>query len=668
MFYPRLLVVILSACLLMAAGAGRIPTARSAELRGTASDRLKADVQYLASDELEGRGVGTAGLNLAADHIRDAFQAAGLDVTAVDGGAFQKFTMVTGSELREPNTLKFSGPEDKVVELKLESDFNVCSFGGSGTFDGGIVFGGYGISAKDVPYHDLEGIDVKGKIVLVMRRNPQQDNPKSPFAVAHGISRHADLKSKISVCSSAGAAAVVFVNDPYSIESELEKSLDAANSAVIKAARELAKLEPADAAYADARAALTKAFTRIDDVAQQAHSGGYDELMKFGYAGAGRDGAIPVFHMSVARCDELLKAAIGKSLDDLQATIDATLKPQSQVLEGWTATGQASLEQIRTEVKNVIGVLEGEGPLAEETIVVGAHYDHVGRGGSGSLAPGSMEIHNGADDNASGTAALIEVARRLTARGEKLPRRLVFIAFTAEELGLIGSAKYVDQPLVPLDRTIAMFNMDMVGRLVEERLTVFGVGTSPTFEADLRRFAEPREFKLALKPEGFGPSDQSSFYAKKIPVLHFFTGTHSDYHRPGDDWEKINLEGMDRIVGLVQDIVLHTATTQQRPEYVEVAGNAEIARSGNRPYFGSIPDFGREGDGYALSGVSPGSPAAEAGLLAGDSIVQLGDRKVSDLNDFDLALRDYSAGDEIDVTIRRGAERLILKVTLGRPR
>jgi hypothetical protein len=665
-FRARLTVAFLLTTFVTLASADRASVA--AELKGTAEDRLKNDLKYLADDKLEGRGVGTDGLNLAADFIKDQFKQAGLDVTGLDGDAFQKFTMVTGTKLLENNSLKFIGPEDKAVELKLEEDFNVCSFGGSGKISGKIVFGGYAINAKDAAYKDFGDVDVKGNIVIVMRRTPQQANHKGPFASGHGISRHASIRSKVSVCSTAGAAAILFVNDPHSVDADTEKAIDSSNNAVVKVARELAKLEPTDKAFADTRSKLNAALERVNGAHGDAHTGGFDTLMKFGYAGNGKEGAIPIVHISQAKCDELLKAALDKSLADLEAEIDTDLKPRTQVLNGWKVAGETSLKRIRTEVKNVIGVLEGEGPLADETIVVGAHYDHVGMGGDGSLAPGVIEVHNGADDNGSGTVALIEIARQLAARKEPLPRRVVFIAFTAEEKGLIGSAKYVEKPLFPLDKTIAMFNMDMVGRLRESKLTVFGVGTSPTFKDDVTRLGEGAEFKLSLKPEGFGPSDQSSFYAKKIPVLHFFTNTHSDYHRPGDDWEKINFKGIQRIADLFRDVVVYTAETQKRPEYLEVAAKADIQRQGSRPYFGSIPDFSGEGEGYAISGASPKSPAAKGGLKGGDRIVQFGESKVADLSDFDLALRNFSAGDEVDVTVLRDGQRVKLKVTLAKPR
>ncbi len=263
---------------------------------------------------------------------------------------------------------------------------------------------------------------------------------------------------------------------------------------------------------------------------------------------------------------------------------------------------------------------------------------------------------------------LIELARRLSARKTKLPRRIVFIAFTAEELGLIGSARYVANPVFPLDKTIAMFNMDMVGRLREQRLTVFGTGTAPRWKKMLDDQGKRHKFALSMKPSGFGPSDHSSFYGKKIPVLHFFTGTHSDYHRPGDDWPKINLGGIEQVVGLIEDMVLATAHTKARPKYVELTSRAQVNRSGSRPYFGSIPDFASDAKGYSLSGVAPGSPAAKGGLKGGDLIVGLGTTKIGGLDDFDLALRKYKGGDVVAVTLIRDGKRKTLKVTLAKPR
>jgi hypothetical protein len=638
----------------------------AAELSET-QKRLEHDVKLLADDKMEGRGVGTDGLNKAADFVRQSFKDAGLDVTSVKGDAFQKFTMVTGGKLGDNNSLKFVGPDKKEIKLEIGKDFNLCSFGGSGKFSGEIVFAGYGIDADGI-YQDLAKVDVKDKIVIIMRRTPQQENKKSKFAALHGISRHAELNTKVSVCSTAGAAAILFVNDPHGVHSNAETAVDVANNKVIKLSRELLKHKSDSEKYAQVKKDLGKSLAAVSKAHGDAHSGASDVLMRFGYAGWGKAGAVPMAHISVAKCNELLQAAMKKSLEDLEAEIDTDLKPRSAVLKGWKVAGESGVTQVRSEVKNVIGVLEGSGPLADETIVVGAHYDHVGFGGKGSLAPGNKDVHNGADDNASGTAALIEVARRLAARKEKLPRRIVFIAFTAEELGLIGSARYVSEPVFPIEKTIAMYNMDMVGRLTDNRLTVFGVGTSPKFKDEVTKFSASREFKLSLKPEGFGPSDQSSFYAKKIPVLHFFTGTHSDYHRPGDDWEKINVEGMDRIAGLVEDIVVNTANTKEPPKYLAVKKRAQVGRQGSRPYFGSIPNFGSDEKGYALSGVAPGSPAAKGGLKAGDRIIAMGKKKINDLSDFDFALRKFKAGEEVELTVVRATKEIKLKVTLAKPR
>jgi hypothetical protein len=322
----------------------------------------------------------------------------------------------------------------------------------------------------------------------------------------------------------------------------------------------------------------------------------------------------------------------------------------------------------RVSAKNVVGVLEGDGPHADETIVIGAHYDHLGRGGMGSLDPGSHEIHHGADDNASGVSALVEVARRLAMRETKLPRRVVFIAFTGEERGLYGSAHYAREPLVPLDQTIAMVNMDMVGRMVDDKLIVYGTDTASEWNKLLDDLSVEHPFKLTRHPEGYGPSDHTSFYAKRIPVLFFFTGTHRDYHRPSDTFDKINVEGMRRITDMAADVVVAIAEMDHRPTYQDIGAPPEFAKSGNRPYFGSIPDFSQEQPGYVLMGVSKGGPAERAGIKANDIIVRLGDWPIGNLEDFDTALRKFKSGDRVTVLVKRGGEELKFEVTLEPPK
>ncbi len=637
-------------------------------------DRLLNDIKYLASDELEGRGVGTKGLSLAADYVRRQFEKAGLDVTRINGRAFQSFTMVIRTKLGTTNRLQLVGPDDELIELKLDTDFRTCSFGGSGTFQGELVFAGYAIDAKDEKYNDFESIDLKHKVIVIMRRSPQQGNSHGPFSVSHGgLSRHAELRTKVSNAFQAGAAAIVFVNDPYTNRKNGQQDLRKTKDRVVTAAIKVDAIDPNNSKNLnEARQKLSESLKRVKTLqtsAKNAYANAItDPLMNFGYGPISNTRTIPIFHVTQKTVNQLLGKTLKTSLAEIEAQIDKDLKPRSAVLTGWSAKGTTAVEQVKAKVKNVVGVLEGTGPLADETIVIGAHYDHIGMGGLGSLASGSKEVHNGADDNASGTVSLVELARRLARRKEKLPRRLVFIAFTAEESGLIGSARYVRKPVFPLENTIAMFNMDMVGRLRDDKLTVFGMGTATRWKHMIEDLSKDHLFKLTMKPGGFGPSDHSSFYGKQVPVLHFFTGTHSDYHRPGDDWQKINVEGMIRIIDVIEQVIVTTAQTKERPNYVEVKRQHTASHSGNRPYFGSIPDFGTDMPGYAISGTTPDSPAAKGGLRNGDVIVRLGNHQIGWLGDFDLALRKFAPGDEVIVTVLRDGNRVILTVQLDKPR
>jgi hypothetical protein len=382
---------------------------------------------------------------------------------------------------------------------------------------------------------------------------------------------------------------------------------------------------------------------------------------------AGRD--FPVLFARRGAVDPIVKAALGKDLATLEKEIDHGPKPQSRELAGWRIAGEVTVVRKQADVKNVVAVLEGHGSLANETVVIGAHYDHVGRGGpgSGAIEPDNREIHNGADDNGSGTTALIEVARHLAAAEKKPRRRLVFIAFTGEERGLIGSAQYTKAPLFKLEDTVAMLNMDMVGRLNEEKLIVEGVGTAAEFDALVERTNQKHGFKLTKKPGGFGPSDHSSFYAKKIPVMHFFTGTHKDYHRPGDDYDKLNISGMRRISEWVAEIGQNVAEAPVRPQYQETKaphGAGGGGGGGDRPYFGSIPDFSQDELGYALTGVTKGGPAERAGIKGGDIIIKLGESRIGNLEDFDSALRKYKAGDRVAVIVKRERKEVTFEVTL----
>jgi acetylornithine deacetylase/succinyl-diaminopimelate desuccinylase-like protein len=317
-------------------------------------------------------------------------------------------------------------------------------------------------------------------------------------------------------------------------------------------------------------------------------------------------------------------------------------------------------------VKNVVGVLPGRGPLAGQVVVLGAHYDHLGRGGAGtgSLDPDSVDvIHNGADDNASGTAALLEAARLLRGRLQGDRRTVVFVAFTAEEVGLIGSGWYVKHPLHPTDSTVAMINFDMVGRLRERRLLVLGAETAPEFPPLLDSINTKHGFDLKASGDGWGRSDHASFYAEQIPVIHFFTDLHEQYHRVSDDPDLINAAGIAKVAAYAVDLTVALATRPGRPTYVSIP--RPVIASGNRASLGTIPDMASSPGGVRLSGVREGTPAAVAGIRAGDIIIRIGEHAIKDLNDMQNALTSYKPGDVVTVVVRRGEEEQSFTVTLG---
>jgi hypothetical protein len=320
---------------------------------------------------------------------------------------------------------------------------------------------------------------------------------------------------------------------------------------------------------------------------------------------------------------------------------------------------------VRAEVPsyNVVGVLEGSDPvLKKENIIIGAHYDHLGRGGegSGSLAPKAGEIHHGADDNASGTAGLIELARIFGAQKPRLKRTLVFIAFGGEEEGLLGSNYYVNHPFAPLTNTVGMINMDMIGRMKDRKLVIGGVGTAKEWR-DL--IAPEKSFELTLNEDGFGPSDHSSFYGKQVPVLFFWTGTHNDYHKPSDTWDKINYNDEAKILSFVARIVRDIDGADKRLTYTTAKSDPAPRTGGFRVYLGTIPNYADSTSGMLIDGVRDDSPAAKAGLKAGDRIVKIADRDVKNVYDYTFALGEMKAGQEYVFVVIRGSEKLTLRVT-----
>jgi hypothetical protein len=339
------------------------------------------------------------------------------------------------------------------------------------------------------------------------------------------------------------------------------------------------------------------------------------------------------------------------------------VKPIDLPAEHVTVT--AHLEPVEATAWNVAGFLpaRGDSPQSGEVVVVGAHYDHLGHGGHFSRAPGVSAIHPGADDNASGTALLLEVARRFAALPVAPRRGVLFLAFGAEEIGAIGSRYWVEHPTVPLDHVVAMINADMVGRLRDDRLIVDGVGTAKEWRPLVDGAAEGLGFDLAFGGEGFGASDHSSFTAVRVPVAFFFTGVHPDYHLPSDTADKINAPGEERVATIAGRLALAVAEAPSRLAFVDAPADPHRGmRGGFKVSLGTIPDYGFAGAGVKLDGVRPDAPAARAGLARGDVIVKVGPHQIGNIHDYMFALGELEPGREVVIEVERQGTRLPLKV------
>lgn len=399
---------------------------------------------------------------------------------------------------------------------------------------------------------------------------------------------------------------------------------------------------------------------------------------------AGRDAAgillLAPIGMELPSPDDEMRAALSIPVGIVSGTAAALLR--EALIGGASADLRTDVRATNAEARNVVALLPGANPvLRNEYVIVGAHYDHLGFGGEGSLAPDETAIHNGADDNASGTAAVLDIARRLAA-GPRPDRSVLFIAFTGEERGLWGSAYFVRQPTVDLGRAVAMLNLDMVGRVVDDGLTVLGVGTAAEWNEIVDRanaeLAVP--FHIGKSPDGYGPSDHSSFYGEGIPVLHFLSNLHEDYHRPSDDWEKINREGLERVSDLTARIATRLATggadavaltrIRQAPPAppTQAAASSSSSGGGYGPYLGTIPDMTPRDFGLRLTGVREGSPAALAGLRPGDVVVEFDGKPVTDIYAYTYALQAKSPGDQVVIVVERGGERVSVTATLGAAR
>ena len=572
------------------------------------AERYLGDIKTLTQNRMEGRGDGTKGLVRAEHFIESRYKSLGL-LPAGTHGFLQPFTVTTGAKLKGRNHLTVQLGEIK-MELKLEQDYVPFSFSESGSVDAPLLFAGYGVTADEFGYDDYAGLDVKGKIAVVLRYEPASFAAKTGN---QGITHHAQVITKAINARNHGAKGLILVNGKLG-------------------------------------------------------EGEEDLLTRFGSVSGPENVGIPFAQVENNIAEKWFQDA-GKTLKDVQDRINSEGKPDSFSFPGRLhATISIQIETTHATVNNVLAYLPGK---TEEYVILGAHYDHLGRGNFDSLAPSQIgQIHPGADDNASGTAGLLELARLLGPMKGQLQRGILFASFAGEELGLLGSAAWVKNSTKPLDKAVAMLNMDMIGRIKDDKIYIGGVGTGSGFQNILEAARDDSHLKFDYSQGGYASSDHTSFVTQKIPVLFFFSGLHADYHKPSDTWEKINPEAAARLLNVVEGTTVAIASAQERPTFVNVvesnphAGGIPGGGGGYGPYFGSIPDFGQTENGVKFSDVKPGSPAAKAGLKAGDVLVQFGDKPIKNLYDFTDALRRSKVGDVVHVTVLRDGKELQVDVKL----
>lgn len=660
-----------------------------------AEANIRKHLVYLASNQLEGRRTGETGATSAAGYVANMFAQyklkPGIWQTNAKGklvGNFlQPFPYISGVSMADSGnafTLDVAKNDGQRMIFDGKAGFKPVGFSPNGEItDSGIVFVGYGVVATEQNYDDYKNLDVRNKVVIAFDGTPDSGNPHSPFARFNAYSKAKIAKDK-------GAFGLLLITRESDIEND--------NLAALK----------------------------------------YDQT-----TGEAALPTLVVSRKTAADIFGMTETKVGEIEKILSANGDAAFRVIVEINTKAIVGFKVNLVKKQTDAYNVIGILEGNDPvLKKEAIVIGAHYDHLGKGGQGSLAINSTAIHHGADDNASGTSALLELARQF-AKEKKNKRTIIFIGFGGEEEGLLGSKFYVNNPIFPLDKTVAMFNMDMIGRLREEKLTVGGIGSASEWkglvegkvspisktvetvgEADLKikqavetalrqksftnirvevkdnrvylsgnvskgKIAEAIKtatetsskpvvndvvenenaenqifsFNIQLSEDGFGPSDHASFYGKQIPVLFFFTGTHEDYHKPSDTSEKINYTGVLKIANFVSELVKTVDANPTRPTY-KVAQSAGMmgGRMNINVSLGTVPGYGDSTDGMLIDGVRTGSPADKAGLKGGDKIVKLAGKEVRNVQDYMVVLGDLKAGEEYEIVIMRGAEKMTMKI------
>ncbi|MBS1537700.1 MAG: M28 family peptidase [Bacteroidetes bacterium] len=589
-FIRRSLVLVLVLCSTYA-------SSYSVEIDTELAAKLQTHVKYLTSDELEGRSSGSQGNHKAAEYIASFFKQN--NILPLGSSYFQEFTVPTSIKLGEGNKFGFEitiqqvgVPIDQAKPVKVNwkagNEYTPLSFSENGTASGKLIFAGYGISSPDSKYDDYEGVDVKGNVVIVLRGSPDGNDNHGKFG------SYISLRSKILTAREKGASGIIFVSEA---------------------------------------------------------GDGADSLMELTLGTSDKNSGLIALHAKRSSIAKLFPR------DNPLATIDAqiikTKKPNSFEIPNLKLNINVQLIRVESPTSNVIGVVRGTNPaLANEYIVAGAHFDHLGWGDEGTLYSGKeRKIHYGADDNASGTAGIMELAAMIARN--PMERPVAFMLFSGEERGLLGSAYYVKNPIIPLENTICMLNMDMIGRLKDSKLNVQGVGTSSHWQNLIDSLGKVYSFAISSSADGFGPSDHSSFYSKERPVIFIFTGLHSDYHRPTDTWDKINYEGEAMVVHFAESTLRTISHTTEVPDFIKVKSTTQTT-GGFKVSIGIIPDYSDNPKGLKITGVREGGPAEKAGLQADDIITQFGTTTIKNIYDYTAVLGQAKAGEKLKVVVLRG--------------
>jgi len=568
------------------------------------SFEILGHIKYLASDNLKGRLPGTPGSKLVIDYISKHWEAQGLEPAGTKGYK-QSFSFINNVSLGQRNMLRIRNSRKQYI---VQKDFIPIGSSGNGSVNEDVVFIGYGFDINDsLSWHDYADVDVRGKWVLLLLDGPDGDSPHSPYG------RHKTLYNKIIAARDRGASGILFMN----------------------------RLEIADD----------------------------NNLMPLQYRQSSSTAGLPVIQITHSVANKIL-INHDQSITALRSKLDEQLIPLSFLVD-CKVSANVNLKFAKETASNMIGLIEGNDPvLKDEYIVVGAHFDHLGLGGrrSGSLDPDTLIIHNGADDNASGIAGVLELSHRLMSNRHLLKRSVLVICFDAEEKGLLGSKYYAENPVRNISNTAMMVNMDMIGRLNDNPVILGGVGSSRIFENIIADACENHTLDIETNMGGmeFGRSDHASFYRENIPVLFFFTGAHEDYHKPTDDWDKIDYQGEKEILDFIYDLIIDVSQLEEKPAFVEIETNTTNNQNPVfKVTFGVIPAYGSQKVGLEIDGVSKkDGPAAKAGMKKGDVITAIDGKDVRNIYDYMARLADLKPGQKVKVTINRDDDEMELTLEL----